>query len=143
MTENKPLTVEITSFSFKKELPAHLTRQPHGGGYIFDCRCLPNPGRDPAFKELTGQDKETIAWLTKLPEVDEFFDSVAKLIDQAVRKYIERGFDSLLIGFGCTGGQHRSVYCTERLAEHLKKTFGGKVAVVVKHYNLELLGMTK
>ena len=115
------------SFSYKKGVPVDSTE--HGGGYVFDCRCLDNPGREERFKTMTGKDKGVIEFLEKNPEVDVFYKHIEGLVDASVKKYSARGFAHLSVSFGCTGGQHRSVYLAERLAKHLKNT----VNVELKH----------
>jgi aminoglycoside/choline kinase family phosphotransferase len=119
------LLVNINSFSYKNGLPEDNTG--HGGGFIFDCRSLPNPGRLEEYKALNGRDKEVIHYLKKHREVDKFLYNIFEVIDSAVENYIEREFSNLDISFGCTGGQHRSVYCADRLFEHLSKKYVIKV----------------
>ena len=115
------LTVSIFSFSYKKSLPEDPGG--NGGGFIFDCRALPNPGKIDQFKPLTGRDQPVIDFLKREPAVDEFLNHAFALVDQSVKRYIGRDFSSLTVSFGCTGGQHRSVYSAEELAKHLKAKF--------------------
>jgi aminoglycoside/choline kinase family phosphotransferase len=122
------LTVRIQSFSYKRGMPSD--DKGHGGGYILDCRCLPNPGRKPEFVKVTGLDKSVVAFLSKEPDVDRWTRSAFSMVDQAVEDYGRRNFTDLSVAFGCTGGQHRSVYCAERLAKHLRDQ---GVSVVVAH----------
>jgi RNase adaptor protein for sRNA GlmZ degradation len=99
---------------------------------LFDCRALPNPGRLEAYKHLTGKDLPVIQFLLKEREVHQFLDSVYNLAEQSVEKYLDRGFTHLMIGFGCTGGQHRSVFSAEQLSQHLAEKFDD-VIIVVRH----------
>ena len=121
------LTVDILSFSFKKGLPNDTSG--NGGGFIFDCRALPNPGRYPEYRSYTGKDPSVIEFLQKEPAVDQFLEHVQAIVAQSVEKYIERKFSHLQVAFGCTGGQHRSVYCAERLAAYLRNNFDCNVVV--------------
>ena len=123
------LTVRIRSFSYKDGAPTD--ERGHGGGYVFDCRALPNPGKEERFAKLTGRDAEVAAFLEREPEVGRFLEHAAALVGQSVESYRKRNFTSLYVAFGCTGGQHRSVYCAERLARALKDKHG--VDVEVRH----------
>ena len=120
-TPQHSLVVTVSSFSFKRGLPADPSG--NGGGFIFDCRALPNPGRYAEYKTYTGKDRPVIEFLQKKPPVDQFLDHVKAIVGQSVEKYLERNFTSLQVSFGCTGGQHRSVYCAERLAAWLSETY--------------------
>jgi len=115
------LTIRIGSFSFKNGMP--LDERGHGGGFIFDCRALPNPGRYERYRLMTGKDEEVNEFFRKESSVEDFLNHVYGLVDFSVGNYLSRNFTSLMVNFGCTGGQHRSVYCAERLAEHLKGKF--------------------
>ncbi len=115
------LKVSISSFAFKAGIPEDQSG--NGGGFVFDCRILPNPGRLEEYREKTGRDKEVINYLIRYREVDKFLYNIFEICDRAVENYIERGFENLSINFGCTGGQHRSVYCADKLAEHLAKKY--------------------
>ncbi|HEY2473074.1 MAG TPA: RNase adapter RapZ [Terracidiphilus sp.] len=127
------LTVRIFSFSFHHQIPTDESG--NGGGYLFDARNLPNPGREERFKQLTGKDAAVIEYLNQQENVHQFFSHVQSLVDASVSAYQRRGFTSLMVSFGCTGGQHRSVFLAEQLARHLR-TRGG-VQVVLRHIELE------
>jgi len=131
LPENR-LTVTITSFSYKKGIPQDMTS--NGGGFVFDCRALPNPGRLPEFKNATGKEEEVIDYLEKHDEVQRFKELTTQLVLQSVENYLARKFSHLMVNFGCTGGQHRSVYFAEKLAEHLKKEYP-QINVVLAHKN--------
>ncbi len=130
-----PLTVKIMSFSYKKGIPEDPTG--NGGGYVFDCRAVNNPGKYARYKSLTGLDESVIAFLEEDGEILRFLDSVYALVDASVKRYMERGFNNLSVCFGCTGGQHRSVYSAQHLAEHLNRKFGVKVELVHREQNIE------
>ena len=122
-----PLVVKVFSFSYRKGIPEDESG--NGGGYVFDCRSTHNPGRYEPYKQLTGLDEPVIRFLEDDGEILTFLDSVYKLADAHVRRYIQRGFTSLMFCFGCTGGQHRSVYSAQHLAEHLHQKFGIEVRI--------------
>ena len=129
------LTVEITSFSFKNGYPEDSSG--NGGGFVFDCRALPNPGRYEEYKQVNGTQQPVIEFFTKhQAECEEFLSSVKSLASQSIKKYIERDFSHLMINFGCTGGQHRSVYFAEQLAKYVKETFPVQVVVVHREQNI-------
>ena len=132
--EPEKLTVRISSFSYRDKIP--MDNSGNGGGYVFDCRSLPNPGRIDEYKDLTGRDKEVIEYFLTKPEVDEYLRHVFSLIEYSTSNYLSRDFRNLSVNFGCTGGQHRSVYCAEKTAEFLKKRFGDKIVVELKHTQL-------
>ena len=115
------LTVTINSFSFRKGYPVDTTE--NGGGFVFDCRCLPNPGRYEKYHALTGKDAAVIAYLEKEDTVKQYFEQVRQLMDVAVKNYMERGFENLSINFGCTGGRHRSVYFAEKMQNYINQTY--------------------
>jgi aminoglycoside/choline kinase family phosphotransferase len=127
------LTVRVNSFSFHRGLPTDETG--NGGGFIFDGRSLPNPGREDRFKPLTGKDAPVIEYLDQQESVRQFLASVIALVDSSIANYQSRGFRHLLVSFGCTGGQHRSVYLAEQLAKHLRNSNG--VEVILHHRELE------
>lgn len=122
-----PLVVKVFSFSFRKGIPEDESG--NGGGYVFDCRSTHNPGRYEPYKQQTGLDEPVIRFLEDDGEILIFLDSVYKLADAHVRRYIQRGFTSLMFSFGCTGGQHRSVYSAQHLAEHIHQKFGVEVRI--------------
>jgi aminoglycoside/choline kinase family phosphotransferase len=134
---NEPdqLTVRILSFSFHRGLPKDESG--HGGGFVFDARSLPNPGREQRFKLITGKDAPVIDYLKQQESVRQFLASTFALVDAAVDNYRRRRFKSLMVSFGCTGGQHRSVYLAEQMAKHLRARDG--VQVIVQHRELEKL----
>jgi aminoglycoside/choline kinase family phosphotransferase len=129
------LTVRIFSFSFHRDMPADESG--NGGGFVFDARSLPNPGREQQFRMLTGKDAAVIEYLNSKETVHQYLASALSLVDASVASYRRRGFRNLMISFGCTGGQHRSVYLAEQLAEHLHAS--AAVEVVVRHIELEKL----
>lgn len=131
--KESPLTVHIHSFSFKKGLPTDDSG--NGGGFIFDCRFLHNPGRYAPYKKLTGRDESVIHFLQQKSTIADFLSHAFQIVDEAVENYIERGFSSLQVNFGCTGGQHRSVYSADQLTQHLKEKYGVKVEL--KHIEQE------
>jgi aminoglycoside/choline kinase family phosphotransferase len=135
-SEAQNLTVRIFSFSFHHGLPKDGSG--HGGGFVFDARCLPNPGREERFKTLTGKDAPVIDYLNQQESVHQFLASVISLVEASVHNYQQRGFKNLMVSFGCTGGQHRSVYLAEQLAKRLSGRPG--VDVVVRHLEMENAG---
>lgn len=129
------LEIEVYSFSYKKGYPANYTG--NGGGFMFDCRGMHNPGRYAEFKTLTGMDAPVIEFLKEKGETDLFSDRAVELISPTVERYIRRGFTNLQIGFGCTGGQHRSVYCAERVAKILAAKFPeAKIILIHREQNI-------
>ena len=118
-TEITPLLVAINSFSYKKGIPVDVSE--NGGGFVFDCRGILNPGRFEEYKVQNGLDKPVKDFLEQQTDMPVFLNSVYNIVDISVSDYIKRDFKSLMINFGCTGGQHRSVYAAEALARHLKK----------------------
>ncbi|MBZ5857975.1 RapZ C-terminal domain-containing protein [Flavihumibacter profundi] len=131
--ENTPLVVQIHSFSFRKGIPADSSG--NGGGFVFDCRGILNPGRIEEFKTQTGRDKAVKDFLEQRTNMPDFLNSVFDMVDISVTDYIKRGFGSLQVNFGCTGGQHRSVYAADALARHLRNKFG--VRIELKHIEQE------
>jgi aminoglycoside/choline kinase family phosphotransferase len=129
------LTVRVQSFSFRDAVPSDA--KGHGGGFVFDCRALPNPGRFEKYAKLTGKDAPVIAFLQKEPAVKDFLRDASSLAEQSVENYKTRNFSDLMVSFGCTGGRHRSVYCAEQLAKRLRAVPG--VSVELRHLGLEKL----
>ena len=122
-----PLVVRVFSFSYRKGIPEDETG--NGGGYVFDCRSTHNPGRYEPYKQLTGLDEPVIRFLEDDGEITVFLQSVYRLADAHVERYLQRGFTSLMFSFGCTGGQHRSVYSAQHLAEHIHEKYGIEVRI--------------
>ena len=126
------LTVRVMSFSYRKGgIPDDGSG--NGGGFVFDCRAMHNPGRYEQYKGITGADAPVIEFLEAQGEVQHYLEHVFGLVDPAVERYVERGFLNLMVAFGCTGGQHRSLYCANHLAGHLKEKFGDKIHIVLEH----------
>jgi hypothetical protein len=115
------LTVRVHSFSFKRGYPDDDGG--HGGGFVFDCRALPNPGRHLEYRTMCGRDAGVVEYIESCQEAHQYWSSVRSLIDAQIEEYLRRGFSSLTVAFGCTGGQHRSVYYAERLAAHIRHCF--------------------
>jgi aminoglycoside/choline kinase family phosphotransferase len=130
------LKVTINSFSYKHGIPKDFSG--NGGGFVFDCRSLENPGRYPEYVNNTGQDENVINFLQNRSDVKKFLEDVYSIIDAAVKNYSERGFKNLMINFGCTGGQHRSVYCAENLAKHIADNF--EVDISLSHTQINKKG---
>ncbi len=130
-----PLRVTVYSFSYRRGIPDDPSG--NGGGYVFDCRSTHNPGRYEPYKQLTGLDEPVIRFLEDDGEILEFLDHVYALADKHVARYLQRGFTHLMFCFGCTGGQHRSVYSAQHLAEHVHKRFGVEVHVVHREQGIE------
>ena len=128
------LTVNIQSFSFKRGIPDDESG--HGGGFVFDVRFIHNPGRYETYKKMTGRDEPVINFLKHHSCMEDFLNNVFLIIDPAIENYLERSFTNLSVSFGCTGGQHRSVYAADRLAKHVEEKYG--VKVVLKHIEQEI-----
>ncbi len=128
--------MRIFSFSFHRGALQDETG--NGGGFVFDARSLPNPGREERFKTLSGKDQPVADYLSQQESVHQFLSSAVSLVDASVTNYQSRGFKNLMVSFGCTGGQHRSVYLAEELAKRLRGRRG--VEVIVRHRELENLG---
>ncbi|HYM95540.1 MAG TPA: RNase adapter RapZ [Chitinophagaceae bacterium] len=128
-TEQTPLIVKINSFSYRSGIPADESG--NGGGFVFDCRGILNPGRIEEFKAMHGRDKPVKDFIEQQTRMTEFLNSIFDVVDITVEDYIRRGFESLMVSFGCTGGQHRSVYAADALARHLRNKF--KIKIELKH----------
>ncbi|MDI9606328.1 MAG: RNase adapter RapZ [Bacteroidota bacterium] len=134
-TRKRSLEVRVFSFAYKKGIPNDTSG--NGGGYVFDCRAINNPGKFERYNNVNGLDEPVIKFLEEEGEITEFLDNIYPLVDRHVQRYIDRGFTDLMISFGCTGGQHRSVYAAQRVAEHISKHFKVKVSLVHREQNLE------
>ena len=135
LNQERGLEVDIFSFAYKKGIPNDASG--NGGGYVFDCRGLENPGKYEHFKHFTGMDAEVIKFMEDDGGVLKFLDHAYELVDAHVQRFIERKFTHLMVSFGCTGGQHRSVYCAEHLAEHLSQKFSIKVRITHRELEIE------
>lgn len=131
------LNVKVVSFSYKKGTPEDTSG--NGGGFIFDCRAINNPGKYEQYIHLTGLDKPVIRFLENDGEINRFLEHVYAITDASVKRYIERGFTNLMICFGCTGGQHRSVYSAQQTAKHIHSKFGVKVELIHREQNIKQL----
>lgn len=125
------LTVTVLSFSYRRGLPEDPSG--NGGGFVFDCRAIHNPGRYEPYKALDGRDAEVRQFLEDDGEIIRFLDHCFALVDASAQRYIERGFSDLQVAFGCTGGQHRSVYSAEAMAKHLQQKFGAQIGINLYH----------
>lgn len=132
----RELEVRVYSFAYKKGIPNDASG--NGGGYVFDCRAINNPGKYERYNNVTGLDEPVIQFLEEDGEIVEFLHNIYPLVSRHVKRYKERGFTDLMISFGCTGGQHRSVYAAQKTAEYISKQFGIKVSLVHREQNLEL-----
>ena len=134
--EDGRLNVTVSSFSFKKGVPYDPSG--NGGGYVFDCRSIHNPGRYQQYKVLTGMDEPVIRFLEEDGEITRYLEHVYGVVDPHVETYASRGFTSLMVSFGCTGGQHRSVYCAEHLARHLASKYPDiRVRLIHREQNVD------
>ena len=134
-TRKRTLEVRVFSFAYKKGIPNDVSG--NGGGYVFDCRAINNPGKFERYNNVNGLDEPVIKFLEDDGEMVEFLDNIYPLVDRHVQRYIDRDFTDLMISFGCTGGQHRSVYAAQHVAEHIAKKFNVKVSLVHREQNLE------
>ena len=133
--KKRQLTVKVMSFAYKKGIPDDPTG--NGGGFVFDCRAVNNPGKYERYKPFTGLDEPVIKFLEEDGEIEVFLEHAYALVDASVKRYMERGFSNLSVCFGCTGGQHRSVYSAQHMAEHINQKFGVKVELVHREQNIE------
>jgi len=131
----KPLVVKVMSFAYKKGIPDDTTG--NGGGFVFDCRAINNPGKYDRYKPFIGLDRPVIQFLEEDGEILTFLKHVYALVDASVKRYMERGFTNLSVCFGCTGGQHRSVYAAQHLAEHLNEKFGVEINLIHREQNIQ------
>ena len=134
-TQKDELEVRVVSFAYKKGIPSDPSG--NGGGYVFDCRAINNPGKFERFNNVTGLDEPVIEFLKEDGEMDVYLESIYKLVDSHVKRYMDRSFTNLMVSFGCTGGQHRSVYASQNVAEHISEKFGVKVSLIHREQNLE------
>ncbi|MBR5855191.1 MAG: phosphotransferase [Paludibacteraceae bacterium] len=131
----KPLVVRVMSFSYKKGIPADPSG--NGGGFVFDCRAVNNPGKYERYTHFTGMDEPVITFLEEDGEMLPFLEQAYQLVDFSVKRYMDRGFQNLMVSFGCTGGQHRSVYSAEKMAQHINDKFGVEVQLIHREQNIE------
>ena len=131
----KPLVVSVMSFSYKKGIPADPSG--NGGGFVFDCRAVNNPGKYERYTHFTGMDEPVIQFLEEDGEMQPFLEQAYQLVDFSVKRYMDRGFQNLMVSFGCTGGQHRSVYSAEKMAQHINEQFGVEVQLIHREQNME------
>lgn len=135
--QKRTLVVKIVSFAYKKGIPNDPSG--NGGGFVFDCRAVNNPGKYERYNHFTGLDEPVIRFLEEDGEITQFLNHAYEIADASVKRYLDRGFSNLMICFGCTGGQHRSVYSAQHMAEHLHNKFGVKVELVHREQNIEQL----
>jgi RNase adaptor protein for sRNA GlmZ degradation len=131
----KPLVVKVYSFSYKKGIPNDDSG--NGGGFVFDCRAVNNPGKYERYAHSTGLDESVKQFLEEDGEIIPFLKNAFELSDASVKRYMDRGFSNLMISFGCTGGQHRSVYSAQKFAEHINEKFGVEVQLIHREQNKE------
>ena len=137
----KPLVVRVFSFSYKKGIPADTSG--NGGGFVFDCRAINNPGKYERYQFFTGMDEPVITFLEEDGEIMPFLEQAYDMVDFSVKRYMDRGFQNLMVSFGCTGGQHRSVYAAEKMAQHINEKFGVEVQLIHREQNMEKVLLAK
>ena len=133
--QKRTLTVRVMSFAYKKGIPNDPSG--NGGGYVFDCRAVNNPGKYDRYKPFTGLDQPVIKFLEDDGEIFPFLENAYQLVDAHVKRFMERGFTNMMVCFGCTGGQHRSVYSSQKMAQHINEKFNVKVELVHREQNIE------
>lgn len=133
--QKRMLEVKIVSFAYKKGIPNDPSG--NGGGFVFDCRAVNNPGKYERYNHFNGLDEPVIEFLEKDGEITQFLENVYTMVDTTVKRYLDRGFTNLMICFGCTGGRHRSVYSAQHLAQHLHTRFGVKIHLTHREQNLD------
>ena len=133
--QKRTLTVRVMSFAYKKGIPNDPSG--NGGGYVFDCRAVNNPGKYDRYKPFTGLDQPVIKFLEDDGEIFPFLEHAYELVDAHVKRFMERGFTNMMVCFGCTGGQHRSVYSAQKMAQHINEKFNVKVELVHREQNIE------
>ena len=135
--QRRILEVKVFSFAYKKGIPNDPSG--NGGGFVFDCRAINNPGQYDRYNHFTGLDEPVIHFLEEDGEITTFLNHAYQLVDASVKRYMDRGFSNLMVSFGCTGGQHRSVYSAQHMAEHIHQKFGVKVSLIHREQNIEQL----
>ena len=135
--QRRILEVKVFSFAYKKGIPNDPSG--NGGGFVFDCRAINNPGKYERYNHFTGLDEPVIHFLEEDGEITSFLNHAYQLVDASVKRYMDRGFSHLMVSFGCTGGQHRSVYSAQHMAEHIHQKFGVKVSLLHREQNIEQL----
>ena len=135
--QRRILEVKVFSFAYKKGIPNDPSG--NGGGFVFDCRAINNPGKYERYNHFPGLDEPVIHFLEEDGEITTFLNHAYQLVDASVKRYMDRGFSNLMVSFGCTGGQHRSVYSAQHMAEHIHQKFGVKVSLIHREQNIEQL----
>ena len=138
---HKPLIVKVYSFSYKKGIPNDDSG--NGGGFVFDCRAVNNPGKYERYAHLTGLDEAVVRFLEEDGEITNLLENACSMVDASVKRYKDRGFTNLMVSFGCTGGRHRSVYSAQKMAEYINTEFGVEVQLIHREQNKEELFVAK